>query len=146
MYKVYENNIMKPGQTYKVDISINNEGEGVRIIFKVDGQTVFNELDTIEAIGSAGYLTMYSHGHDTPSHTTITNFKFTEGPVAAPTTAPTEVQTSVLVETGENDTRNNTGNPETGGLGAIIFALAAAAVVAGTSGVVKRNMIRKRKQ
>jgi len=115
VFKDKENTFWKPGETHKVTFSAVQEGEAVRVIFKVDGKEVWNELDSNKPITEPGYFGVMAFNDEdkVPSAVTITNFK--------------------TVDLKEPSVPNTTGNPKTSdfGVGGLIIL-----GVAGLSGLI----------
>lgn len=77
VFKDKENTFWKPGETHRVTFSAIQEGEAVRVIFKVDGKEVWNELDNNKPITEPGYFGVMAFDDEdkVPSAVTIANFR-----------------------------------------------------------------------
>lgn len=60
MIKVIPNNCIKKNEWCEVEVGALDEEEGIRVILRVNGQTILNELDTEGVITQDGYFKVYN--------------------------------------------------------------------------------------
>lgn len=127
----------EPGVEHEYEIATINEGSGVRKIFKIDGKTVFNDVDLEGALVQPGYFCVNAYSGDV----TIKDFKVEipgSGDTAAETDTKQPAAGSDAAAPGETAAEKPAGNPDTGDAGVLPFALAAVAAAAGFTAARKR--------
>lgn len=60
LLKTIPNNCIKPNQWHEIEVGALDEENGIRVILRVDGQTILNELDTDGVITKDGYFKVFN--------------------------------------------------------------------------------------
>lgn len=60
MLKEIDNNCIKPNTWHEIEVGAIDVDRGIRVILRVDGETILNELDTEGVINKQGYFQVYN--------------------------------------------------------------------------------------
>ncbi len=74
-FEIPNDGIIKSGKVYDIELGAIDHPDGVRVIFKVDGETIFDYVDKGNYIARLGYFTLYSSAGEALEITTAESIK-----------------------------------------------------------------------